>query len=239
MQGGLRCAIAIAALLAVAYWQASGQNFEEVNGHFLRGNGLASILRLPQFVGLGLIPLVDNGVVRRDAWENYYDLVIRQLALERSMPPLDGLMRRDYPAIVAPFDIELKSSAKNSVVVPGEELAVHVVNRSPKALYIELSGTSAEGRKVIMVPGTTKVLPGAMHRYPPEGSLKVRTGLGKELVTLLASDEPLPPAELLRASGMADRAVRLFFAAERGNGRIVLRNDPVRILKRTIEIETK
>jgi mono/diheme cytochrome c family protein len=44
--------------------------------------GLEAIFRTPNFTALGLVQLTADGVVRRDSWEDYYDLVVRLLGWE-------------------------------------------------------------------------------------------------------------------------------------------------------------
>ncbi len=201
--------------------------------------GLEPIVRLPQFVGLGILGLAEQGVIRRDAWEDYFDLVVRALGLGEPVVNIDGVLRGDFPAIAAPFDVVLKTTRKNNIVEPGDEIAILVVNRSPKNLYIELIGNGAKGEKVILTPASTVLVAGDTYRYPPTGGLKVRGGLGKEQITLFAGDYAFPPGEVLRGKGVTDRVVHPFYTLERQTDRFVLRNNPSRLLKKTIEIETK
>ena len=58
-----------------------------------------------------------------------------------------------------------------------------------------------EGEKVILAPSPTRVRPGQQYRFPPEGAIKVRGGLGKEQITVFASDAAFPPGELLAGPG--------------------------------------
>ena len=67
---------------------------------------------------------------------------------------------------------------------------------------VELIGTSIRGEKVILVPSTTVVRAGQTYKYPPEGNI-VQPELGKELITLFASDQPFPGGEVLRGEGVA------------------------------------
>lgn len=200
---------------------------------------LSACLRLPQFVGLGLIPLAEQGAVRRDAWEDYFDLTVRQLGLGEPIVPLDGLLRTSFPAIAAPIDVALKTTKKSNIVEPGEEIAILVENKSSKTIYIELIGTSATGEKVILAPSSTIVQAGQTYRFPPNGGIKVRGGAGKEQVTLFAADWQFPPGELHRGRWVADRVVHPFYAVHRDGNRFTLRNLPNRLVKKTIDIETR
>jgi serine/threonine-protein kinase len=187
---------------------------------------LAVMFRAPQFASLGLIPLASQGVVRRDMWEDYYDRVVRQLGLGIPVVPLDGVIRRDYPADSPPFDVELSTNKKNNIFAPGDELTIFVTNRSNAALRIELVGPSAQGQKVVLAPASTTVAAGGQFRFPPQGTIKIQGGQGAEQITLLASDQEFPAGQLLRGEGVTDRLVRPFF-------------DTARMVKRTLVIETR
>jgi serine/threonine-protein kinase len=202
------------------------------------GTGLAAVFRAPKFTALGLVPLAAQGVVRRDTWEDYFDQVVRDLGLGVPLVPLDGLTRRDYPAAAAALDVELKTNKRGNVFEPGDNLVISVVNRSKQALYVELTGTSTTGRKVILSSGV-KVKAGQTYRYPPKGAVKMRGGLGKELITLLAGTAEFPAGELLRGEGVADRVVHRFYDVSLKGKRPLLRYDPAALGKKTIEIETR
>ncbi len=201
--------------------------------------GLQAVFRVPQFTGLGLVPLAADGVVRRDAWEDYFDQVVRTLGLGIPIPPVDGLSRKDFPSGPPPVEVELKTNKKSSVFEPGDEIAFLVTNKGRKAIYIELIGTSARGRSVILAPSTTMVGPGETYRYPPQGGLKARGGLGKEQVTLFARATAFPGGEVLRGDGVTDRVVHPFFQIRKVAGRWRLTEDAQGLVRKTIEIETK
>ncbi|MGZ3337669.1 MAG: hypothetical protein ACXVBV_20315, partial [Isosphaeraceae bacterium] len=76
----------------------------------------------------------------------------------------------------------------------------------------------------------TRVRAGQQYRFPPEGAIKVRGGLGKEWITVFASTTEFPPGELLRGQDVVDRVVHRFQAAA---------DRDTRILKKTIEVETR
>ena len=197
---------------------------------------LRPVLASRPFARLGLAALASDGSVRRDTWEDFYDRVVRDLGLGIPILPLDALTRRDVPPAAAEFDVALATSKKNNVFAPGDEMVITVTNTSSKALHIELIGTDARGRKVILTPSGTVVEPGQSYRYPAEGAIRIRDRLGKEQVTVFASDVTFPAGELLRGKDVADRVVhRIDFernCADRGF-------DPARMLKKTIEIETR
>jgi serine/threonine-protein kinase len=196
---------------------------------------LKPLLKQPQFAALGLMPLSADGVVRRDMWEDYYDLVIRRLGLGIPLVPIDGVTRREFTPHQAHLDVDLKTNRPNNVFAPGDELEVLVVNRAAKDVYIELVGTSVRGHKVVLAPAGTVVRAGTTYRWGP---FKVQPRLGKEQVTVYASDADFPAGFLLRGEGITDRFVHLFYRYGRGK-RATLDNDPSRLLKKTIEFETR
>jgi mono/diheme cytochrome c family protein len=202
--------------------------------------GLREAFRAPQFTGLGLLPLASEGVVRRDMWDDYFDQIVRQLGLGLPLPPLDGLTRRDFEPLPPPFAVELKTNKKNNIFEPGDTLVIFVANKSSRDLYIELVATGARGEKVILAGADTVVRPGEEYRFPPEGkAIKIRGRLGKELLTVFASDAPFPPGELLRGKGVTDRVVHPCDHWRRSDKFAGPRYDPARIVKKTITIETR
>ncbi len=199
--------------------------------------GLSGLFRLPRFAALGLLPLAGQGVVRRDAWEDYHDQLMRLLGLGVPVVPIDGVLRRDFAS--GAVEVELKTNKRGNVFEPGEEAVVFVTNKSARALYIELVGSSARGRKVVLTEAGTVVRAGQTYRYPERGGIKVRGGLGKEQIALLASQEALPRPVLLRGKSVTDRVMHPFYAVDLKGKRPALRNDAAAVVKKTIEIETR
>ena len=133
------------------------------------------------------------------------------------------------------FDVALATNKKNNIFAPGDTMAITVTNTSGKDVYIELFGSSARGRKVILgKPSTTygAVKAGQSFRFPAEGSIRIKENLGKEQITVFASDVAFLPGVLLHGEDVVDRVVHPFAAAG-------LDFDPARVLKKTIEIETR
>jgi serine/threonine-protein kinase len=200
------------------------------------GAKLAATFRTPQFAGLGLAPLAAGGVVRRDAWEDHYDQAVRALGLGTPMVAIDGALRRDHAAGSFGAEVELKSNKPNNLFEPGDELVVSVTNKSARPVHVELVGTSSRGRKVLLTPKPVVVKPGETFKLDP---VTVRAGVGREQVTLLASTDPLPPAELLRGTGVTDRVVHRFYRLSTEGGRSRLDADAAAVVKKTIDIETR
>ncbi len=197
---------------------------------------LRQAFRSREFTSLGLAPLISGGAVRRDMWEDYFDRVVRHLGLGVPLLPLDALARPDFRPDPSGIDVALGTNGKNNVFAPGDELVLTVKNPTKGELFVELIGTGGEGRKVILTPTTTRIKPGGVFRFPSEGAIKVRGGLGKERVTVFACDAPFPAGELLRGVDVADRVVHPFYRDAKARARAF---DPSRLVKKTIEIETR
>jgi len=200
------------------------------------GSRLAATFRTPQFAGMGLAPLASGGVVRRDAWEDNYDQAVRALGLGIPLVAIDGVLRRDHASSELGAEVELKTNKPNNLFEPGDELGVSVTNKSAKPVHIELIGTSSRGRKVLLTPKAVIIKPGETFKLDP---VTVRAGVGREQVTLLASQDALPPGELLRGNGVTDRVVHNFYKLTAGAGRSRLAADAAAVVKKTIDIETR
>jgi hypothetical protein len=200
------------------------------------GAKLAATFRTPQFAGLGLAPLAAGGVVRRDAWEDNFDQAVRALGLGTPLVAIDGVLRHDHAAGALASEVELKTNRPNNLFEPGDDLVVSVTNKSAKPVHIELVGTSSRGRKVLLTPKPVVVKPGETFKLDP---IAVRAGVGKEQVTLLAGTDPLPPAELLRGTGVTDRVLHRFYKLSTEAGRSRLTADAAAVVKKTIDIETR
>ncbi|HJZ93606.1 MAG TPA: c-type cytochrome domain-containing protein [Gemmataceae bacterium] len=200
------------------------------------GSKLGATFRTPQFAGLGLAPLAAGGVVRRDAWEDNYDQAVRALGLGTPLVAIDGVLRRDHAAGTLAAEVELKTNKPNNLFEPGDELVVSVTNKSARPVHIELVGTSSRGRKVLLTPKPVVVKPGETFKLD---SVAIKPGVGREQVTLLASADPLPPAELLRGNGVTDRVVHRFYKLTTEAGRTRLSADAAAVVKKTIDIETR
>jgi serine/threonine-protein kinase len=204
--------------------------------------GLPDTRRLTDFfsehVNLGLVPLASGGVVRRDTWEDYFDQVVRGIGKSMPIVPLDGLHRGDYPAGAPPYDVTLATG--KPTYASGDEVSIKVVSKYEKPLYIELVGTSADGKQVILTKYGTKVGPNDTYQLQP---FKVKPGVGKEHITMYACDQPLPEGKLVRTQYGYDRVIHDFYPLQdysRATGKSARpRFNPGRLVKRTIEIETK
>jgi serine/threonine-protein kinase len=200
---------------------------------------LTGLFRSPQFVNLGLVPLSAQGVIRRDAWDDYYDSVVRGIGLGIPIVPLDGIARREFPSVAEPFKVALKTNKRLNLFEPGDELVIFVTNESHRPIWAELIGTSARGKKVILTPNPVQVAAGQTYRFPPDGSLKIRGGLGKEQITLFASQKAFAGGELLRGDYVTDRVIHAAYQYHKDGNRWKLGQDAQGFVKKTIDIETK
>ena len=197
-------------------------------------------LKSPSFNDLGLAPLASQGVVRRDTWEGAYGLVVRRLGLGVPINPIDGLTRRDFRPEEPRIDVELRTNRPDNTFSPGDHMVITVANRSSMAVHIELVGTSSRGKKTLLTDSPTELAPGEEFRHPPKGfNIDIQaTELGKEQITVYASDSDFPAGVLLRGQGVADRFVHSFSTLERGK-QDASPFDPGTLLKKTIVIETR
>jgi serine/threonine-protein kinase len=211
--------------------------------------GLESMFRAQRFTSLGLAPLTAQGSVRRDTWEDFYDQVVRQMGLGVPVVPLDSLTRPEYQQEPAPFAVDLKAvdartNRPKKLIEPNDEIVIVAANRSREDVHFELVGTSAQGKKVVLPLSSRVIKPGQEYRTAP---IKCKPGLGKEQVTVFASNRPLPAGQHVRiraslrrqGKDIADRYVHPFYAL-RSTARGVEITDPAAtVVKKTIEIETR
>ena len=165
--------------------------------------------------------------------------MVRLLDVGTPVVPLDGLTRPDYQVQPAPFGVEFKTNKNNNSFEPGDELVLSVVNHSDKDLHIELTASSTQGKKTILTPRPVLLRAGQEYRFPEEGAIRIQPRLGREQITLFASDAVFPAGELLRGQGVVDRIVHPFYQLRRVGPRIELTFDPARVVKKTLVIETR
>lgn len=200
---------------------------------------LKATFRQPNFTAFGLVALANAGVIRRDMWEDYFDDVVRSLGLGIPILPIDSLTTLDHLPDSNKSKLQISTSKKNNVFAPGDELRITVSNSGTVPLFIELFGTSAAGETVALIPAGTKLEAGKQLHFPATGSIKVRPVLGKELITLFASENEFAAGQILRAENIADRVVHDFYKLELTDSGAQPRRDAKSILRRTLEIETR
>lgn len=202
-------------------------------------DGLDRLFALPQFTRLGLAGLTASGVIRRDSWEDYFDLISGHLGLGLPIAPVDGLTRPDHLADGRSFSLLLKTNKRNNIFSPGDKMFVSVQNNTGVDLFMELIGTDARGKVVELTNGVIPLQNGAVYRFPKNGSIEIKPQLGKETITVFASPNPFDAGVLLRARDIADRFVHAFFGYERRDGQGHLTRNPSGLIKKTLKIETR
>lgn len=197
-----------------------------------------------ELAALGLSQLGTSGVVRRDAWEDEFDEVVRQLGSGSPIVPVDGTVRREY---VRRDDLDVRLSVTRPVAKAGDLVQFSVTNKSATPIFVEMIFTSVRGRKQILMPATTQLKPGETKTFPDgTDTIKVQPGAGKDQVTVYASDKAFPEGRLLRynpnpsepGASVSDRIIHTFYEIN-AKGELTIRFDPKRLVKKTVEIETR
>jgi serine/threonine-protein kinase len=198
--------------------------------------GLKELFRLPQFVNEGLAPFVADQPVARDAWEDYYDRVVKQLRLGVPVVPLDGLTRANYQTNGTPFTLEVRTNKRGNVFAPKDDLVLFL--KASKDVRVEVIMTGSLGHKVILAHATTRLKAGEELRIPPEGTkLSMPAGAGQEEIAVLASEAPFPTGDLLRGNGVSDRVVHAFPVRVNGKkAEVQFSPEPAKTVKKTIAV---
>jgi mono/diheme cytochrome c family protein len=206
-----------------------------------RSRGLKEIFGLPGFLNEGVGGLTGDAKIPRDAWEVYYDRMVRQLGLGVPVVPLDGLGRGDYqPTAEPPFALEVKSNKKpGETFAPKEEVTIFV--KASKNVHIEVIWTGAAGSKEVLVPSTTLLKAQQQFQFPAKGGkLTIPNALGEVRLTVFASEEPFPGGEVLRGKVATDRVVHRFPVQVKGDKiELGVAPDPVKTIKKTIALEVR
>ena len=189
---------------------------------------MAVVFRSRQFAALGLVPLASRGAIRRDTWENYFDQVVYELGIGRPVIPLDAVSVLDYAPLGQGANVNITTTRGSQFFAAGDEMAIILSNDGQQPAFVELIGTDTKGQKVVLVPAGTKIHAGQKLRFPSEGTLTVRPQLGRELITVYASDEEFDPGIHFTGENVADRYVH------------DMRNQNTSpIVKKTLVIETR
>jgi mono/diheme cytochrome c family protein len=191
---------------------------------------LKNAIRSPQLVKLGLTALIADGDVRRDAWQENFERLVRGLRFGIPLIPVDGLTAPNFePGSSVSFDLKVKTNKAGNVFQAKDEIIIFV--EPTKDVFIEMIGTSASGKKVLLAKSTTQVKAGKQFRFPPEGQkLNVKAGAGKETITVFASEKAFEEGELLRGDGVADRVL---------HRDVPYQFNPFKTVKKTITIESR
>ncbi|MBB3208637.1 serine/threonine-protein kinase [Rhodopirellula rubra] len=202
-------------------------------------NSFEGMFRSPQFAGAGLVPLSNNGVIRRDMWEDYFPSIVEFLGLGVPVIPVDAVTRPDFRVDGSNISVALSTSHTNNLYSPGDDLVIFAKNEGQTTVYVEMIGTGVGGEKVVLVPAGKTLSPGETLRFPETGSLKVQSTLGNERITLFASLDEFEGGQVLSAKNMADRFVHPFYKLNVHGAVAQLDHKANRIEKQTLTIETR
>lgn len=155
--------------------------------------------------------------------------------------PLDALSQPNVEAQPAPFKVmyfetlDAKTKMPEAKFKIGDVFIIHM--HSSQDVQVEIVLTDAKGEKDILP--LQRVERNAPAYIRPDGedgfTIPDSTPVGKSYLTFYASEAKLPPAEVWKARGWADRVVHPFYGLDKPAGGI----DPAKIIKRTIEIEIR
>jgi hypothetical protein len=217
-------------------------------------------------VALGLVQLGQGGAVRRDAWEENFDQVVRQMGLGKPIVPVDAVTRSEsQPATAIPLEVTLnspgkdaknklqvvvinKTDPKRSVLAVKDRVEIQAINNTGRDVFLEVCIHSFQGSKAIFKTGRIEVKAGQKGRIPQDAKkfIIIEPGVGSEQWVVYASDTEFPPGEVLRVPEdgeqrgevVADRIVHPFYELKKGEG-LKVRGDPSRMVKRTLDLETR
>jgi mono/diheme cytochrome c family protein/cytochrome c553 len=229
---------------------------EKIQGRFVSDAALA----------LGLVQLGQGGAVRRDAWEENFDQVVKQMGLGKPIAAVDAVTRAEaQPTSAIALELTLnnpgkdsknklqvvvvnKTDPKRSVLAVNDRVEIQVLNNTDKNAFVEVGINSFQGSKAVFKPGRIEVKAGQKGRFPADAKnfILIQPGLGGEQWVVFASDTEFPPAEVLRVPEegeqrgevIADRIVHPFYELKKGEG-LKVRGDPSRMVKKTLDLETR
>lgn len=212
-------------------------------------------------VQMGMPQLAVNGAVRRDAWEDSFDQVVRTLALGDAVPNVNGLSRSEYQPLDAPFEMEVTLNKPAPARGQGRAKLLNIVveNKAGRGFFaagdvIEIKVHNDTGRDVV-VEGYVHTHQGRkflLNRLsvPAGGRMTLDKDTidptpGKEDLVFYASDGAFPEGIVLtsgknardRGEVVADRIIHQLHEID--GTRVKMKYDPGRIVKRTFEIETR
>ncbi len=172
-------------------------------------------------------------------WEDYFDEIVRLLGLGIPMIAIDGVTRPDYLPPSSSMDVRISTDKPNNIFAPGDKLVVFVENRGRSPVFIELIGTGTKGEKVVLVPAGREIAAGGKLRFPETGSINVQAALGREDITVFASESKFAGGRILRAENVDDRFVHGFYQIGHQRGGPVIGNSAEAIARRTLQIESR
>jgi serine/threonine-protein kinase len=240
----------------VAAAELGGPDLDKIQGRFTSEAAAA----------LGIVQLGQGGAVRRDAWEENFDQVVKQMGVGKPLAPVDAVTRSDcQPATAIQMEVTLNKPGKDtngklqvvvlnktdpnrSVLAANDRVEIQAINNTGKDVFLEVCIHSFQGSKAIFKPGRIEVKAGQKGRFPenPKNFIIIQPGLGAEQWVVYASDTKFPAGEVLRVPEdgekrgevVADRIVHPFYVLKKGEG-LKVEGDPSRMVKKTLDLETR
>jgi serine/threonine-protein kinase len=195
-----------------------------------------------ELAAAGLTSLASGGAVRRDTWEDFYDLVAEHFGRGVPVIPIDGSTRADYqrPDARANFAVE----ASRRTLKDGDVLILTIKNLTDVPVFIEAVATGTRGRKAVLTPEVTTI----EARGTLKKGFKIDAVTGREAITVYGCDQKfdkgelltVPQADVQRGFNMTDRLFhRQFYQLPDNGGSVRPQFDVSRMVRKTVEIETQ
>jgi hypothetical protein len=193
-----------------------------------------------------------NGLREADPPPDIAKVKVRQpsdLPANRRLFPLDGVTYPNHNTERPPvqFDLEVvdaTSGKPQRIFRDGDKFYLRLENQGKQRIYFELMVTNIKGEKTVFNRGEDPVLkrdclePKESLRFPDEdvGPLPIKGLFGKEQITVFASASEFPKGTTLDENNeVTDRVLHDFYPLTPNGERF----NPSRLLKKTVEIETK
>jgi len=175
---------------------------------------LVQACRTRDLAALGLLSLGSNGVVRRDAWEAYFDHVVRVLGTGEPMVPLDGMGLPNYQPFGSRIDYDVKTDRK--LYRESDVCKISIKNKGKAPIYVEMIALRPSGQMKQLTREPMLIDPGE----EVKGSCPIGAGGGKASVIVYACEKKFECGELYTmprdkdgyyGKGMVDRVIHRQF----------------------------
>jgi hypothetical protein len=190
------------------------------------------VLRLPNFVRLGVLPLSAGQVIRRDLWEDSFPQMRIHTGLGQPVFALDGVIRTDLEGDIPPRTLFVRTNRRANVFSPGDEIEIVIENRSRETALVEVLGVGTRGEAARVLPGAAAAEAVAIQAGDELrlGGSRVKPQLSREQLVLFAARQPFMRPQILRG-GHGDR-----FIQTTADGSV---KTTAAILRQTLLLETR
>jgi serine/threonine-protein kinase len=169
------------------------------------------VLRLPNFVRLGVSPLSAGQVIRRDLWEDCFPQMLIHTGLGQPVFALDGVIRTDLEGDIPPGTLFVRTNRRANVFSPGDEIEIVIENRGRETAFVEVLGVGTRGEVARVLPGAAVAEAVAIQAGDELrlGGSRVKPQLGREQLVLFAARQPFMSAQILRGGVHGDRFIHI------------------------------